>query len=203
MKSFSIRVRLAAWYSAVLAVILSLFSVSAYFAMRNSIHRTVDEELQERMEGVRRLIERTSQSDRESDLRYELREHSELRGSGALLQVSDQEGNWLYRSASMNVYDIPKPQKPSTLPVTFEVKDEPFRVLTEKVQVAGHSYYLVQVATPLDDFYDALHRFATLLFVSIPILLASATAVGYWISRRALAPVDRITETARSISVRS
>lgn len=203
MKSFSIRVRLAAWYSAVLAVILSLFGVSAYFAMRNSIHRTVDEELQERMEGVRRLIERISQSDRESDLRYELREHSELRGSGALLQVSDQEGHWLYRSASMNVYDIPKPQKPSSLPVTFEVNDEPLRVLTEKVQVADHSYYLVQVATPLDDFYDALHRFATLLFVSIPIFLASATAVGYWISRRALAPVDRITETARSISVRS
>src|ERR1700680_1277852 len=103
MNSFPIRVRLTAWYSGVLAVVLSAFGLSAYLEMRNSIHQTVDESLQVRIRAVRGLIERTSPYGAD-DIRRELREHSELAG-GALLQVSDQQGNWLYRSPLMNSYD--------------------------------------------------------------------------------------------------
>jgi heavy metal sensor kinase len=202
MKTLSIRLRLTIWYFAVLAVVLSLFGVTAYFAMRNSIHRTMDEELRARMEGVRRLIERTAQEGGEEDLQYELREHSELRAGGALLQVSDTQGKWLYRSASMNRYEIPRPETGPPGPFTFVVKDSPLRVLSEEVR-AGNKFYIVQVAADLGDFYDALHRFGMLLLVSIPIFLMCATAGGYWMSRRALAPVDQITQTARNISVQN
>jgi len=74
--------------------------------------------------------------------------------------------------------------------------------LSVEVNVGDQSY-LVQVADELDDFYDALHRFGTLLLVCIPVLLLCAAAGGYWMSRRALAPVDQITQTARSISVQN
>ncbi len=200
MKSFPIRVRLTAWYFVVLAVILSLFGLIAYFAMRNSIHRTVDEELRTRMEGVRQLMERTARYGAE-DLQRELREHSVLM-EGALLQVSDQQGNWLYRSASLSRYEVPGLQAASTQPSTFVFRDVPLRVLSVEVNV-GNQSYLVQVADELGDFYDALHRFGTLLLVTIPVLLLCAAAGGYWMSRRALAPVDQITQTARSISVQN
>jgi heavy metal sensor kinase len=202
MKSLPIRVRLTALYFAILAVTLSLFGLSAYFEMRNSIHQTVDEELRARMEGVRRLVERTSPYGGEEELRDELREHSEIRAGGALLQVSDQQGNWLYRSASMSGFEIPRPQKASTQPFTFVFKDVPLRVLDAEVS-AGNQSYFVQVTAELDDFYDALHRFGALMLVSIPILLLCAAAGGYWMSRRALAPVDQITQTARNISVQN
>jgi heavy metal sensor kinase len=55
----------------------------------------------------------------------------------------------------------------------------------------------------MDDFYEALHDFALLLFISIPSLLLCAAAGGYWISTRALAPVDQITQTARTISAQN
>jgi heavy metal sensor kinase len=42
-----------------------------------------------------------------------------------------------------------------------------------------------------------------LLVISIPTLLACAAAGGYWISARALAPVDQITRTARTISAQN
>lgn len=202
MKSLPIRVRLTAWYFAVLALTLSLFGLSAYFAMRNSIHETVDEELRARLEGVRGLVERTSQDAGTEVLESELREHSELREGGALLQVSDQQGNWLYRSASMSRYEIPRPQQTSPQPFTTAFQDVPLRVLNAKINVGSQSYF-VQVASEMDDFYAALHRFGTLLFVSIPILLLCAALSGYWMSRRALAPVDQITQTARNISVQS
>src|SRR5713101_5457464 len=200
MKSFPIRVRLTAWYFVVLAVILSLFGLIAYFAMRSSIHRTVDEELRTRLQGVRQLMERTARYGVE-DLQRELREHSVLM-EGALLQVSDQQGNWLYRSASLSRYEVPGLQAASTQPSTFVFRDVPLRVLSVEVNV-GNQSYLVQVADELGDFYDALHRFGTLLLVTIPVLLLCAAAGGYWMSRRALAPVDQITQTARSISVQN
>ena len=200
MKSFPIGARLTAWYFGILAVVLSLFSLTAYFAMRNSIYRTVDDELRARMEGVRRLIERTARYEPD-DLRRELREHSELAGS-TLLQVADQQGNWLYRSATMDRYEIPRSEEAPTVPSTLVLNNMPLRLLTAEIQVGDQSYF-TQAAAPLDDFYSALHRFATLLVVSIPILLLGAAAGGYWISRRALAPVDQITQTARNISVQN
>ena len=122
MKSFPIRLRLTASYSVVLAVVLSLFRLSAYFTMRDSIHQTVDDALQDRHVGVRGLIERTSPYGTD-DLQRELREHSELAG-GALLQVSDQQGNWLYRSNSMALTKFPgvkelRPRLPPLCPRTF------------------------------------------------------------------------------------
>jgi heavy metal sensor kinase len=61
----------------------------------------------------------------------------------------------------------------------------------------------VQLAYPLDDFYEALDRFRRVLFLSSPLLLLLASAGGYWLSRRALAPVDQVTREARSISAQS
>ncbi len=79
MMTLPIRLRLTAWYFAILAVVLSAFGISAYFAMRHSIRQTVDEELQIRSEGVRQLIERDIQRGHKDDLPEGLREHTELR----------------------------------------------------------------------------------------------------------------------------
>jgi heavy metal sensor kinase len=202
MMTLPIRLRLTAWYFAVLAVVLSAFGVSAYLEMRHSIHKTVDEELQARAEGVHQLIERTIARGAEDDLQEGLREHTELRQGGALLQVSDEKGNWLYRSPIMDDYGVPRPATLRKRPVDYLGKDIPLRIWSEKVSVGGQSY-LIQSAFEMDDFYEALHDFALLLFISIPSLLVCAAAGGYWISTRALAPVDQITQTARTISAQN
>ena len=56
MKSLSIRVRLTAWYSLILALSLAVFGGVAYLAMRHSIHATVDAGLRQRIEGLRSII---------------------------------------------------------------------------------------------------------------------------------------------------
>lgn len=202
MKKLSMRLRLAFWYSAMLALVLSLFGVSAYFLMRRSIHRTIDEELDARIEGVQQLIERSIWSGNEEPLDDSLREHSELRSGGELLQVSDPQGHWLYRSQFMSRFNVPRPQHLSAKAYTLPFPDDPLRVL-DRMVIAGNQSYLVQVATEMDDFYGALNRFRTLLLVSIPIFLAGAATGGYWMSRHALDPVDRIIRTARNISVQN
>jgi heavy metal sensor kinase len=202
MMTLPIRLRLTAWYFAVLAVVLSAFGVSAYLEMRHSIHRTVDEELQIRAEGVHQLIERTIQRGHPEDLPEGLREHTELRSGGALLQVSDEQGNWLYRSTVMSDYGVPKPAAVPKRAIDYWGRHVPLRIWSQKVSVGGQSY-LIQSAFEMDDFYGALEHFALLLFISIPSLLLCAAAGGYWISTRALAPVDQITQTARTISAQN
>ena len=134
MMTLPIRLRLTAWYFAVLAVVLSAFGVSAYLEMRHSIRQTVDEELQIRAEGVHQLIERTIQRGAEDDLQEGLREHTELRQGGALLQVSDEQGNWLYRSPVMSDYGVPRPATIPRRATEFMGKDVPLRIWTLESQ---------------------------------------------------------------------
>jgi heavy metal sensor kinase len=75
-------------------------------------------------------------------------------------------------------------------------------VRTTPVAAEG-KIYVVQLAYPLDDFNEALNRFRRVLFLSSPLLLLLASAGGYWLSRRALGPVDQITREARSISAQN
>jgi len=49
---FSIRFRLTAWYSLTLATVLGLLAVASFFAMRESMYRTVDVDLRYRLSGV-------------------------------------------------------------------------------------------------------------------------------------------------------
>ena len=202
MFNLPIRVRLAAWYFAVLAVVLTAFGITAYLEMRHSIRQTVDEELQIRAEGVHQLIERTIQRDARQDLPEGLREHTELRAGGALLQVSDDQGNWLYRSKVMSDYGVPRPNPIPKRATEFLGRDVPLRIWSKQVTVGGEAY-VIQSAFEMDDFYEALDHFALLLYISIPLLLLFAAAGGYWISSLALAPVDQIALTARNISAQN
>jgi heavy metal sensor kinase len=69
--------------------------------------------------------------------------------------------------------------------------------------VVNNQPYAIQVAAPLKEFHEALERFRLILWLSVPLLLIGATIGGYWISRRALKPVDQITTAAESISIRN
>jgi heavy metal sensor kinase len=202
MLTLPIRLRLTAWYFAVLAVVLPAFGVSGYLAMRHSIRQTVDEELQVRAEGVHQLIERNVQRGAKGDLPEGLREHTELRAGGALLQVSDEQGNWLYRSKVMSDYGVPRISPSSPKISEYTGNDVPLRIRNLTVNVQGETYF-IQSAFEMDDFYEALYHFELLLYIAIPLLLVCSALGGYWISTRALAPVDQITQTARTISAQN
>ena len=52
----------------------------------------------------------------------------------------------------------------------------------------------------MDDYFDAISWYEFLLLIGIPALVAFAIIGGYWISGRALAPVDQITRAAQQIT---
>ena len=194
-----LRIRITAWYFAVLATGFCLFGAVAYYAMRGSVLETVDENLHDQMQGLRALIERDSGRD---DLGRDLQHDEEIRAGSDLLQVADRTGNWVYRSRTMAHFGPPTPGEARTAYTTEQPNGVPLRMLTVPVEAGGKTY-VVQLAYPLDDFNEALNRFRRVLFLSSPLLLLLASAGGYWLSRRALGPVDQITLEARSISAQN
>jgi heavy metal sensor kinase len=77
--------------------------------------------------------------------------------------------------------------------------DLPLRVLVREMSAVGQTYR-IQVASPMDDFYDAIDRFKWMILLLSPVVLVLASAGGYWLSGRALAPVDKITRAAEEIN---
>ena len=75
----------------------------------------------------------------------------------------------------------------------------PVRLLTLPVVERGRMIHLVQVAMPLESADMARSRFLLILLGLIPLALGGAGMGGWFLARRALAPVDAMVDTARSI----
>ena len=198
MKALSIRVRLTAWYIAILLASLSIFGIAAFFVMKKGIEKSVDENLEGQADGVEEVVGRVLQEE-PTRLQDELREHQEPREQADFLQVCDQDGHWIYRSRLMASHDIPVPAKASYSAYDIESRGLPLRVLVREMNTGGDAYR-IQVAAPMDDFYDAIDRFKWVVLLLSPLVVILASGAGYWLSRRALAPVDQITRAAQDIN---
>lgn len=203
MKRRSIGFRLAAWYFLVLACGLAAFSVGAWFAMRASIYHAVEDELRDRVRGVTSFMNIQISSLSIPEIRDEFREHSVLGPGGDLFQVCDQDGQWLYRSVPLEGNNVPI-AAPGALDAprfeTLRVEGHSLRFYSKRIVVSGKPY-TVQVAAPMHEASEALDRFRLLLLFAVPLLLIAASAGGYWLSSRALAPVDEISRAAQRISI--
>lgn len=202
MKWRSIGLRLTLWYTGSLAVVLLLLGGGWWLALRHSMYHAVDESLRDRVQGVRQFIAQEAEWLSPEEIGFEFREHSVLGPGGDLFQVADHEGAWLYRSQPLYDEDVPvygTEELGETL--RFEnivVRDAPLRFLSQVVEAGGRRY-AVQVAAPLQELEEGLAEFSWVLMLALPGVLLVASAGGYWVSRRALGPVDEITSVARSI----
>src|SRR5260370_4545766 len=200
MRPLPLRIRLAAWYFAVLCLAFGAFSLFAFFEVRGSIQSAVDEGLRDRVADLRELLERQSSPQR---VKTELAERSSVRGEDDTLQIAETHGEWVYSSVSALRYGLQlarqgKPGEKFQFSTMYS-KGMPLRILNGQLQAAD-KVYDVQIAAPMDDFYDAVNRFRLVLLFSVPALLLVASAGGYWLSRKAVAPVGEIARAAQSIS---
>ena len=92
-----IRARLTLLYCAVLGLTFVAFFWICDLGFRHSIETTVNDSSRTNLDTVRRLLANTASQGDES-VRAELRDLSNLWANGALLEVADAKGTWLFRS---------------------------------------------------------------------------------------------------------
>lgn len=197
MKSLSIGARLTAWYSLILALSLCLFGAIAYFAMIHSIRATIDPSLRQRIQAVHNIIHEDSPSGLAA-LQDEFRELADSEGAGARLRVTYEGGAVIFASPDMQSAREPRHPQDANHPFISRIGDARYRFLRERIGIGGE-HYDVEVASSLEDYDQALERFRIVMYSAAPAFLILAALGGYWLSRRALAPVDEITRAARNI----
>jgi two-component system heavy metal sensor histidine kinase CusS len=201
MLRLSIRLRLTLWYSAVLLLGLLLFAYGMWLALQQHLVSGVDGRLAQTAEGLGILLTSEETSADLDHLQEEIAEYLKEVPTRSLIQLRMDSGQEVFSSANPPFLS---PDRASNNPVfrTLYRDRNPFRILMERVDSKSRSFDLL-VASPLDEVQVALRDFRRLLLMMIPGVLAAACLGGWWISRRALAPVDEITRVARSITVQN
>jgi heavy metal sensor kinase len=131
-----------------------------------------------------------------------LDELASLWANGALLEVADQSQGWLYRSEPFldQHPTLPSDSEGGTKFFTTNLESNQYRVAMARVHV-GDQVYSIHAAVPTEPFDQALDRFRLIEKELLPILVLFASLLGYWLSIKSLAPVDRIIRTAEQIGV--
>jgi heavy metal sensor kinase len=82
---------------------------------------------------------------------------------------------------------------------TLSDGDNHYRVVARRVQARGTPYTLVMLRS-LHDQQDLLERASYALLIAVPLALLLASVGGYFLARKSLAPVVRMSATAARIS---
>ncbi len=195
----SLRFRITAWYFFTAAFLLAIFGLGAWFAMRASILRAVDHNLENRIGDVRSFLDEQTSAGRDA-VQEELGEQSLLGLGGPMLEVRDQTGALVYRSSRLSGKSIQVGDSEILRFGTLRAGVLFLRAASQRLAVNGH-IYMVSVAEPMRQFHQSMEQFETALLISAPLALILASLAGFWMSNRALSPVDRIAREARLISI--
>jgi heavy metal sensor kinase len=170
---------------------------------RHSIETTVNDASRSNLEIVRRLLE-SAQPGGEAFVRSELQELSKLWANGALLEVSDTNGTWLFRSPQFLRADPPlDPSAVDAVPfLTTNLDSLQYRIALGRFESAGR-HYEIHAAVPTEPFDQALDRFRIIEKETLPLLALLTSLLGYWLSGKALKPVNRIIQTAEQIGAQN
>jgi len=205
MRPLSIRARLTLWYTGVVVAILLLVCVAAYSLLRWHLFNDLDASLFTVAGVLRDAPPADPAAPLPPDLEPLVREFLGSEFADALLQLLDPQGKVrsralrpalpLSRAAQVNALR----GEPTIETVDLSTGDRA-RLLTMPVVRAGHVVDLVQVAMPLRRTHQTLVRYVETLLVLVPLGAVLSAAGGWMLARRALRPVDRMSQSALRIS---
>ncbi len=199
----TIRARLTLLYFVVLAASFVAFFWICDFGFRRSIEITVNDASRSNLETVRRVIEGSLPRGLPK-VQKELSELAGLWANGAIFEVAGPDGQWIFRPQRLQAPQTPLPQALATgvAFLTTNLEALQYRIARERVVIGGTAF-LIDAAVPTEPFDQALDRFRLTEKRFLPLLVVLASLLGYWLSGRALAPVNRIVESAESIGVQN
>ena len=200
--TLTIRARLTLLYVLVLGASFLGFFWICDRGFQRSIETTVDDASRSDLETVQRVVANSAPQGREK-LQQELKELSGLWANGALFQVVDTDGELVFQAEQFSTPDRPFP--PFTGGTDFFTRNlelSQYRIARRQIEI-GSQTYLLNAAVPTEPFDQALDRFRIIEKEFFPLLVLLASLLGYWLSGRALAPVNRIIQSAEGIGVRN
>jgi len=206
----SLRTRLTLWYGVLLALTLLAFSALLYFTLQQSLSSSMDERLTLRADHLRREIGPSIGNLLQPEDVAPRQLLEQFVEPGIYVQLLNQKGAILAAPPNL-VGELPVPPsshqaivqgQPIFDTISVAAGDANVRLLTQPIHLAetGEVVGAVQVAESLSPFENTMAAVARLLLSAGTGALLLAVVVGWLLTRAALSPVFRITETARHIA---
>jgi len=129
---------------------------------------------------------------------HELGELAGIWGDGAIVKVTDGSAQLIFQSPAFVGTKIDAAEASGSVSYTTNLHATQYRISARRAVINGNVFD-VTVATPTEAFDQSLDQFRLTLKLTSPLLIVLASLGGYWLSRRALEPVDEIIQTARGI----
>jgi HAMP domain-containing protein len=199
-RRFSISFRLTVWFGSIFLAGWVLFGATMWINLKRTLVNERYLTLSRRIDRLQTLLNRI-QNENAAQRVADYGEFARATGGG-LAEVFRSDGSRALPSPTLAAQDFPWPAIRGAAEQFSFVPARDYWVLTRRSSFNGEVVYL-EAASPEAGNQLILDLFWEDLIASAPILLLLSSACGYWLSRRALRPVDRITAAARSISIRN
>lgn len=207
----TIRLRLTLWYTALLGATLIFFSVVLYSALSNSLWTQVQWNMERQGQEVATFLSDQMEKDldRMNDPRQLQLPMAKLFIGSVGVQVVRMDGMVAMRSSNLGSMTVPKSatvmdEIRQGHTVTYRtVSDDGTPLLIYSLPLVVndmHIVAMVQVVQPVSGVESTLSEVARNLLLGTVLSLVIAAVVGALLARRALAPLQEITDTAQRIS---
>ena len=195
-RSHSVRVQLTLWYVAAMTLVLAVYAAAILAYVSRSASQLLTQQLRSDFQWATVMVEQTPEGGITWNGEEAIEEHP-------WLQVWGPDGKLLFRNGvALGQPDVglDLPSLPDDAVVSVPTSDGvPLRVLSRRGEIAG-SPVVIQVGRSEQTMREQIQTVALILLLGLPVAVVTAGLGGYMLARRALAPIERMTERAETIT---
>jgi signal transduction histidine kinase len=200
----NIRTRLAVWFVAILAGILTIYIAVVFSFQYVLLERQIFHDEMQDVETVEGLLYFDAAGTLHLQDNYHSRPQSHLL-EDRLMEVRDQSGVILYRSKTLRDMILggatfAEEGATSYNERSIRIADGTHVLLISHLHPVQNKLVLIRLGYSLEPLHDRMLRFFFLLLLATPIALIAAGFAGYSIARRALRPLDLMAARAEQIT---
>ncbi len=209
MSSRSISFRLVLWYSLLLTGIFTALFALLYFNVGRFLQNDMSTSQLRHAQQISNSLLTNIRLTGEDKLAAKAKEFFEPESNDRFIRITrESDGKVIYTSGTptddgFNPANVPAlPFSPET-EYSRQIKlpgDKTLLVTALKYTSPDHQDYLVEFGALLDPVKAMLNHLILQLALGLPLAIAIVTVGGYWLVRRALAPVEQITRAAERIT---
>lgn len=202
MHSLSVRAKLTLVYLLVTLAGLIVFGLMSFGALRYALLQGKKTHLQGREDRLISLLhENKAKSDTES-LDAQLRNYALVTHEGNLFRIYNLDGTILFPTDGTSQHWAVPASKDCTQPVYSSGFFDrlPMVVMCHQIELDGRKVRL-HIGGSLEEETYILRKYRDALLLLTPALLLLSSLSGYFLSRHALKPVDRVTRAALGIGI--